>query len=295
LVEELAKLEARRVYRAKRLKTGDAGFKPPSKPCYCGIAVGRAGGKEKKNMVLSKFSPGVAEKIGYYVYRLIDPRNGNTFYVGKGKGDRVFTHAKGVLKDIVVEAKDEEEKEDETTLKIETIKEIQGAGLEVIHIIHRHGMDEPTAYEVEGALIDAYSGFANIVAGHSSDRSAMHALEIEWTFARPVIKTITEKCLIIKIRQSTVSERGSVYEAVRWAWKLGKKHDEVQYVLAVINGVVKGIYKHPEWYRNKELGRWEFHAGKEPVEKEVTARYLDHQIPEEYRKPSMANPCLYTW
>jgi hypothetical protein len=38
-----------------------------------------------------RFPPGVAAKLKYYVYRLIDPRNGETFYVGKGKEDRVFT------------------------------------------------------------------------------------------------------------------------------------------------------------------------------------------------------------
>ena len=33
-------------------------------------------------------------KRNYYVYRLIDPRTYQTFYVGKGKGDRVFQHVK---------------------------------------------------------------------------------------------------------------------------------------------------------------------------------------------------------
>ncbi|AHI27618.1 hypothetical protein H845_3717 (plasmid) [Komagataeibacter xylinus E25] len=41
------------------------------------------------------FSDDVSEQIGYYVYRLVDPRNGETFYVGKGKGNRVFQHAVG--------------------------------------------------------------------------------------------------------------------------------------------------------------------------------------------------------
>lgn len=30
----------------------------------------------------------------YYVYQLIDPRNNKPFYIGKGSGDRVLTHAK---------------------------------------------------------------------------------------------------------------------------------------------------------------------------------------------------------
>jgi hypothetical protein len=47
------------------------------------------------------FPAEVAKKLGYYVYRLIDPRNGETFYVGKGKG-RVFQHARGALKLSVV-------------------------------------------------------------------------------------------------------------------------------------------------------------------------------------------------
>jgi uncharacterized protein len=38
------------------------------------------------------FPPEVAARLGTYVYRLIDPRSGETFYVGKGRGNRVFAH-----------------------------------------------------------------------------------------------------------------------------------------------------------------------------------------------------------
>jgi enterochelin esterase-like enzyme len=43
---------------------------------------------------IEAFPPEVADRLKTYVYRLIDPRNGETFYVGKGKGNRVFAHVR---------------------------------------------------------------------------------------------------------------------------------------------------------------------------------------------------------
>ncbi len=80
-----------------------------------------------KSTIFRKKSP----RAGHYVYRLIDPRNGETFYVGKGRGNRVFQH---------VRASDIEgvEDEDAVSLKMSRIRAILGAGLNVIHVIHRH-------------------------------------------------------------------------------------------------------------------------------------------------------------
>ena len=47
---------------------------------------------------MKKFAREVVEKLDNYVYRLVDPRTGLTFYVGKGSGNRVFDHAAGALK-----------------------------------------------------------------------------------------------------------------------------------------------------------------------------------------------------
>nr|WP_309574671.1 hypothetical protein [Moraxella osloensis] len=82
---------------------------------------------------IASFPQEVIEEIGYYVYRLLDPRNGETFYVGKGKGNRVFDHAKiakaqnakaakeRLLAEELAEAKEDENPESASDFKIETI------------------------------------------------------------------------------------------------------------------------------------------------------------------------------
>jgi hypothetical protein len=100
------------------------------------------------------FTEGVAVKLKTYVYRLIDPRNGETFYVGKGKGDRVFAH---IRTELTLEG-------DELDNKLKRIRDIRLAGFDVAHVIHRHGMDDKTAFEVEAALMDAYPGLTMLPA-----------------------------------------------------------------------------------------------------------------------------------
>ena len=116
---------------------------------------------------IDSFPPEVADKLQYYVYRLIDPRNGETFYIGKGKGNRVFAHARGDIET------------DSLSEKMTRIRSIHIAGFDVAHVIHRHGLSEKSAFEVEAALIDAYPGITNIMDGHgNNDFGAMHSSEI---------------------------------------------------------------------------------------------------------------------
>ena len=61
------------------------------------------------------FSADVVSKLGNYVYRLIDPRDFQTFYVGRGVGNRVYLHAKDELNHF-------ENDEDELTTKLKLIR-----------------------------------------------------------------------------------------------------------------------------------------------------------------------------
>jgi hypothetical protein len=238
------------------------------------------------------FSQQVSRKLGWYVYRLIDPRNGETFYVGKGQGNRVFAHVHAA----------EGLEGDDLDNKVKRIRQIQNAGLEVAHVIHRHGMDnERTAFEVEAALIDAYPGLTNIAGGTGSgDYGAMHAKEIVARYAaEPAV--FEDKALLISVNRSA-AER-SLYEATRYAWKISsKKAKQADVVLSTLQGLIIGAFVAEDWLpatsehfpdREEVPGRWGF-VGREAPD-ELRQRYVGKGVPDAYRKPGAANPIKYTY
>ena len=236
----------------------------------------------------------VAQKLKTYVYRLIDPRNGETFYVGKGKGNRVFAHIRA---EEILEG-------DETDNKIKRIREIRLAGFEVAHVIHRHGMDDTIAFEVEAALIDAYPGLTNIIDGvGGTDYGVMHAKEIIRRYsAEPTV--FRHRALLISINKSA-AER-SLYDATRYAWKIDKsKAKRAEVILATTQGLIVGAYIAQDWLEATPAnfpalakgdgvpGRFGF-VGKEAPE-DIKKLYVDKRVPDEYRKRGAANPIKYTW
>jgi uncharacterized protein len=243
----------------------------------------------------NKFPPGVAEELHFYVYRLIDPRNGETFYVGKGKGDRIFAHARAEIA------------ADEAGAKLKRIHDIRLAGFDVAHVIHRHGMDEKTAFEVEAALIDAYPGLAVEVSGHGSgDRGTMHVREIVERYCAPEAEfTGSEKVLLINVNRES-AER-SLYEAVRFAWKIDpRKASRADVVLATVRGVIRGAFIAQKWLPANAQNfpdRWidgdtsnarHGFLGHE-ASLDVQGRYVGKRVPERFRKRGASNPIKYAW
>jgi hypothetical protein len=238
------------------------------------------------------FTNEVSDQLKYYVYRLIDPRNGETFYVGKGNGNRVFAHVEGELGSDA----------DALTDKLQRIRDIRVDGFEVSHVIHRHGLDEQTAFEVEAALIDAYPKATNAVGGRASDeRGLMHANQIiERYQAKEAV--FQHKAILININR-TASEK-DIYEAVRYAWKLDpKKASKAEVVLAVLQGLIIGVFVADKWLAATpenfpgtsiaRPGRWGFEGHDAP--EQIARLYLRRRLPDSMRKPGAANPVKYAF
>jgi len=108
------------------------------------------------------------------------------------------------------------------------------------------------------------------------------------------IDKITEKCLILKIRQDFIdSYDGSIYEASRHVWPLNlNRVQNVEYVFSVLTG--KGeiieVFTDLHWYKDGEK-RVSFEGKAAP--NEIKNKYIGKGIPLEYITNGSKNPCKY--
>jgi len=118
------------------------------------------------------------------------------------------------------------------------------------------------------------------------------------------IPEFNDKCIIIKIH----NKYPSLYEQVRRCWKINKERaEQADYVLAVINGRVEGVFEPLQWYfipleecnkidscknKNQPCRRKGF-IGKE-ASIDVKNKYLNKYIPDWFMRPG-PGPIQYTF
>lgn len=235
----------------------------------------------KNKTIVEKLSEDKDRK--YYVYRLVDPRSLLTFYVGKGCDYRVFQHMTNVKKLV---SKDE----DLTSLKSQQIASIIADGMEVIPVIHRWGLTDAEAYELEAALIDAYPGLTNIQSGHDAERGVITLSELNNVFVREVYEEPEEDYVLIKTTYGAISDAGNLYEATRSAWRANLENaKKYNYVLSVVYGIVRQVYKVKDWYQVED-NRIAFIGEKATG---TITNLIGKLIPEKYRQKGASNPFLY--
>lgn len=253
--------------------------------------------------MIQEFSQKTKEELKFYVYLLIDPRNNKIFYIGKGNGNRVFSH--------INEAIDNPRE----TEKLETIRAIKNDKQNVMHYIVRHGLEENEAILVESVLIDfcTFKDFSevakitNIQAGHYSFNQGIKTdeeCEILYNCEELKKEDIKHNILIININktfdnkrkrknENPIYERPNIYEATRGWWVLDKNRvTNTDYVLAEYKGVVRAVFKPLRWLQdieNRGDRRWGF-EGYEVNDEEILNIYMNKEVP---KIQGMANPIRY--
>ncbi len=202
---------------------------------------------------MNVFSQKCLEKLGedFYVYGLIDPRNKNIFYIGKGIGNRIFEHEN-----------ENRNSPGSEKMKLKIISEIKNCGCEVTKIIFKFGLTDTEALKIESTLISVFKyiyenkiikgSLTNIINGHDSvDVLSTSDFELEYGAEELLEEKILHKILVIKISQKYNKNKLSeeLYDIVRGVWKANiEKVKSVDYVFGVYNSVIVAVYKPTEWY-----------------------------------------------
>ena len=261
-------------------------------------------------MTSNSFDDKTIAELRAYVYALFDPLEGRPFYIGKGRGNRVFQHVEGAIN------------EDKESNKYETIREIRSrdSNNRVKHTIVRHGMSDEVAFEVESALIDLANrtgaNLTNEVTGHNSiEIGIMNSDEIIQKYNAQPLNELLHSVVIIninnkykKIRDEALKDNTKysgqdlIYEAVKKAWVMGKRRDTVDYVLSEYKGIIVEVYEVIEvmsnegnlekWYKVPGYkNRWGFHGRR--ALNNVRDKYLNKSIAH-HKKRGAANPIRYS-
>jgi len=230
-------------------------------------------------------SQSTIEKLGYYVYVLIDPRDKKVFYVGKGKGNRVNQHLLGAL--------DENSQE---TDKIKRIREIQGQGLQVGLDIIRHELTEKESFEVESALIDLLSleNLTNIQNGHhGNERGRMKLDDIKIKYEAEKIKGFDEPMMLININRRFKPNMTTedYYNATKDHWLVSRvKASSYPYVASVFVGIIREVFQVNKWILTDGSKRSHFEGVLAP--EHIRRKYINKSVSEFWKKGSQ-NPVKY--
>jgi len=204
------------------------------------------------------FDQSTSEMLNYYVYALENQMTNTIFYIGKGRGNRVFAHERGgLVQQDMYDGENLSEKNNE-------IARILKDGNNVRSYIIRWNLQEKEAFRLESTLIDLLNlkkiyDLKNIVRGNQTEFGITTTDEIISRYnATPLLESeIKDKIIFININKEYYNclESGHInydklYDKTRIAWPVALwRANQAKYICTVYKGIVKATFlKEGDWY-----------------------------------------------
>lgn len=211
---------------------------------------------------MNQFSPETVKRLRYYVYALVDTRRPKSdpmryFYIGKGKDQRCFHHARAEVK--------WNKRSDGTNPKLKTIRSVRKStgkppGIEILC----HGLNDEQARAFESILIKVLrtdpsrrttererDAACNRTGGLGARSLCLSVGEIDGMYSNPLHEgELASVALLVnlngggdlppypKIRPGDLERRVLRY------WRIApERADKVDYILGVYQQLVRVVYK----------------------------------------------------
>ncbi len=228
-------------------------------------------------MEINSFPQKVREQLKHYVYLYTDPRTDRPFYIGQGRGNRIFSHLK----------------DNRETDKTKVLNELRRLGISPKLEVLKYGLTKKEALLVESAAINLLklTNLTNIVHGHEAHFNGrttvgdlIHILSSEKAKIKEPVILIT----INKAYRFGMSPQ-ELYDATRSAWIVNPERNPM-YAMAVFHGIIREVYMISGWVPGGSTmrfsdkngshedipNRWEF-VGK-VAEPSVCKRYVGKSV-----------------
>lgn len=243
-----------------------------------------------------RFSEAACKQLKYYVYLYIDPRDDVVFYVGKGVGNRCFSHLKSVGE----------------SDKAQRIADIHTAGTRPRIEILKYGLSEKEALLVEATAIDLLEidNLTNSMRGHGSRVGSRAGVEqlIATLDPRPIDIAPGHSVVLININNTYSYGMSPVhlYDVTRSAWVVSLRSAErARYAMSVFRGVVREVYEIAQWlpdgstFRSDDADRGRYTQPDRRYEfvgtladEDIRRRYIDRSVAHYFPKGAQ-NPIKY--
>jgi len=183
-----------------------------------------------------RFPANIHKKLRNYIYAYYDPteNTGLPFYIGRGVGNRAFSHLK-------------ESHNSEVQKTLSKLNDL-GAKPKIRIIIHGLNLNEAKIAETASIALLGKDNLANLVKGSRSAFTNASPREIIDHYNAKDVNIKHKVIMIIRNPWNPDLPEVEHYDRTRSAWRLGSKKDLAEFAFLVHQGIVKRIYSIASWY-----------------------------------------------
>jgi hypothetical protein len=244
-------------------------------------------------------SPRVVENLGLYVYALRDPRDRSIFYVGVGRGNKVYSHdwdALGEAGTLDAEGVGEVDRDETRSAWIQRIRDIYAAGHSVEHIVLRHRIDaahdaDSAAREAAHVVVDAlrllehrpdHPVLTNL-AGEPADleKRAMSVEELAVQYSALPAPELPVPGALVRVPAASGAglTADDLYALARGPWRAGAaaRNAADLPVVVVADNIISAVYRVSSWEGVGPKGEQEYRFSG-AVDPDLEAKYVGTRV-----------------